>query len=85
MKKARLAVIRRMVLALLLAGVCIVRFCPGAGEWYSLRLYPSLSYALSLLASAVPFSLDEVLVLAAVTGIVVGILGRGGKESGGSG
>ncbi len=73
MKKARLAVIRRMVLALLLAGVCVVRFCPGAGEWYALRLYPSLSYALSFLASAVPFSLDEVLVLAAVTGIVVGI------------
>lgn len=73
MKTLRTRTIRRAVLAVLAVGVLSVRFCPRLGEAYALRLYPVISRVLSWMAAAVPFSLDEVLVLAAVSAALIGI------------
>ena len=52
------------------------------GEWYSTALYPSISAALSWLASWIPFSLEEILVvsvaLALVFIIIAGVRRRDG-------
>ena len=57
---------RHWVLLLLLALIAGIRHIPHAGEWYATRLYPSLSAALSLLASPFPFSLDEWVVILSI-------------------
>ena len=63
MKYVRFRYIRWAVLVLLLMGVWMFRWIPGAGEWYAREVYPVLSTMLSAMASVVPFSLCEVTVL----------------------
>lgn len=52
-----------ILLAVLMSGVFVFRHVPGAGEAYAVYVYPHVSYLLSAAASAVPFSLDEWLVV----------------------
>ena len=54
---------RHGVLALLLLFVQLARFVAGVGEWYACHLYPTISAGLSAVASVVPFSLEECLVV----------------------
>lgn len=54
---------RHILLFLLVAFVFAARFFMQIGEWYSTALYPSISAALSWLASWIPFSLEEILVV----------------------
>lgn len=42
MKKPRWKHIRWIILALLLAGVCMFRFISGAGEFYACCIYPAV-------------------------------------------
>lgn len=63
MKYIRFRYIRWAILALLLIGVWMFRWIPGAGEWYAREVYPGLSVCLSGVASVVPFSLCEVTVI----------------------
>ncbi len=53
-----------MLILLLL--VIAIRYIPNAGEWYATTLYPTISYVLSLVASVVPFSLEEIIVVGGV-------------------
>ena len=55
----RIKVIRRSLLAVLVVGSLAFRFIPHAGEFYACRMYPAISTFLSAIASLVPFSLDE--------------------------
>lgn len=55
----RIQVIRRSLLAVLVVGTFAFRFIPHAGEFYACRMYPAISTFLSAIASLVPFSLDE--------------------------
>lgn len=72
MKKRLSTHIRWAVLGALFAGVLVFRFCPGTGEVYARTLYPSISWALSFVASAFPFSLEEVLAVSVAVGVVAG-------------
>lgn len=73
---------RHILLFLLVAFVFAARFFMKVGEWYSTTLYPSISAALSWLASWIPFSLEEILVvsvaLALVFIIIAGVRRRDG-------
>ena len=73
---------RHILLFLLVAFVFAARFFLQIGEWYSTALYPSISAALSWLASWIPFSLEEILVvsvaLALVFIIIAGVRRRDG-------
>ena len=73
---------RHIVLFLLVSFVFAARFFMQIGEWYSTALYPSISAALSWLASWIPFSLEEILVvsvaLALVFIIIAGVRRRDG-------
>lgn len=71
MKKTRWKHIRWIILALLLAGVCMFRFISGAGEFYACCIYPAVSGCLSRLASLVSFSLCEALVVATVVALLL--------------
>ena len=53
-----------IILLFLFLAVLALRLVPGLGEVYALRVYPVVSYLLSLLSACVPFSLDEVMVVA---------------------
>lgn len=65
----RIQVIRRSLLAVLVVGSFAFRFIPHAGEFYACRMYPAISTFLSAIASLVPFSLDEwVVVLSGAAG-----------------
>lgn len=57
--------LRHLYLFLLVAFVLAARFFVHIGEWYSVTLYPSISAALSWLASWIPFSLEEIVVVGA--------------------
>lgn len=82
MKNFCLKHIRWIVLILLLSGVLICRFIPGAGEWYALLLYPVISFTLSAAASALPFSLCEIVVVASGLFLLVyPVVGRSRKQS----
>lgn len=54
MAMIRYAHIRRILLLLLLLFVWSVMLLPGAGEWYALTIYPSLSKGLSAISSLFP-------------------------------
>ena len=73
---------RHILLFLLVAFVFAARFFMQIGEWYSTALYPSISGALSWLASWIPFSLEEILVvslsLMLVFIVIVGVRRRDG-------
>ena len=72
-------------LALLAAGVLytlVCRYMAGAGEWYARQVYPVVSAILSAMSSVVPFSLEEWLVVAAVSGLLLyPVLARRHKKS----
>ena len=72
-------------LALLAAGVLytlVCRYMAGAGEWYARQVYPVVSGILSAMSSVVPFSLEEWLVVAAVSGLLLyPVLARRHKKS----
>ena len=57
--------LRLIVLLILVASVLAARFYVHIGEWYSVTLYPLISASLSWLASWIPFSLEEVVVVGA--------------------
>ncbi|MCF0185803.1 MAG: DUF3810 domain-containing protein [Bacteroidaceae bacterium] len=54
---------RRFLLLSLLLLVAVIRFVPDAGELYATWVYPGLSLALSFLASLLPYSLEEWIVI----------------------
>ena len=56
---------RRRLLVLLLLFVAAVRFVPNAGELYATWLYPGISWVLSYIASFIPYSLEEWVVVLA--------------------
>ena len=65
---------RHIILILLAALITAARFSEHIGEWYAVTIYPRMSAALSLSASCIPVSMEEILVVAAVIlMIVVGI------------
>lgn len=66
MKKNKCLFVRRAVLLCLWVGVLVFRFVPSAGEWYARCVYPPVSFVLSWLASWVPCSLDEWVVVLGV-------------------
>lgn len=72
-------------LALLAAGVLytlVCRYMAGAGEWYARQVYPVVSAILSAMSSVVSFSLEEWLVVAAVSGLLLyPVLARRHKKS----
>lgn len=57
---------RRVALLILILLELLVRFIPHWGEGYARYVYPSLSSAVSWVASLVPFSLDEWIVILTV-------------------
>lgn len=57
--------LRLIVLLILVASVLAARFSVHIGEWYSVTIYPLISASLSWLASGIPFSLEEVVVVGA--------------------
>lgn len=57
---------RHIILFVLLSFVVAARLSEQIGEWYSTVLYPLTSSALSWLVSWIPFSLEELVVVAAV-------------------
>lgn len=61
---------RRYILCLLLACVAGIRCIPGGGEWYATSVYPYISCVLSLLTSVIPFSAEEIIVIAATLTLV---------------
>lgn len=67
--------IRIIFLILAVMFIMAARFDTGIGEWYALNLYPHISYGLSWLASWIPFSLEEIVVLCAAV-LVIKILIR---------
>lgn len=73
---------RHILLFLLVVFVFAARFFMQVGEWYSTALYPSISASLSWLASWIPFSLEEILVvslsLALVFIVIAGVRRRDG-------
>ena len=71
MKSFRMRYIRYWVLGLLLVSAFMFRFVPGWGEWYACRLYPKVSFLLSWISAAVPFSMCEIIVILSVLFLVV--------------
>ena len=72
MRKRRsfIPIIRWSVLALLLVFIFVCRCCPQAGEWYARHIYPHTASFLSGIASAVSFSLEEVLAVVAACSLL---------------
>lgn len=63
--------LRRCVLSLLLLLVLATRYVPGIGEWYAVHLYPTISLVLSAIASIVPFSFEEWIVIMGILFLLV--------------
>lgn len=62
--------IRYSVLAALLLLVFIFRLSVPAAEWYSLYIYPSLTYLLSAFSSVIPFSLGDLFIFLSVVWVI---------------
>lgn len=60
-----------IVLLILLGIIWIVRGYPSAGEWYARHLYPVIASVLSVLSSALPFSLGDLFVVLGIIGILI--------------
>ena len=67
-------VIRWSILFLLLAFIFTCRFHAATGEWYAIHIYPVVSLTLSRIASIVPFSLEELLVVGVLIGSIISVL-----------
>ena len=59
-----------IVACVLLVLIWLCRIIPGWADFYSLHIYPIWSGVVSLLTCWIPFSLEEILVVAAVIGVV---------------
>ena len=70
---------RYIILILLAAFILVARNSTAVGEWYAVTVYPAVSAALSFCVSWIPFSLEEILVLAGAA-IAVGIIIMGVKK-----
>lgn len=64
---------RHIVLLILVVFILAARFSVSIGEWYSTILFPCVSAVLSWLVFWIPFSLEEIVVLA-VGGLLIGII-----------
>lgn len=74
--------LRHFILLVLLAFVLAARLSEQIGEWYSTVLYPLTSSALSWLVSWIPFSLEELVVAAAVILLIYLIVSGSVKHEG---
>lgn len=74
MAMIRYAHIRRILLLLFLLFVWSVMLLPGAGEWYALTIYPSLSKGLSAISSLFPFSLGDLFIYGTLLWFVVDMI-----------
>lgn len=74
--------LRHIILLFLLAFVLAARLSEQIGEWYSTVLYPLTSSALSWLVSWIPFSLEELVVAAAVILLIYLIVSCSMKHEG---
>lgn len=74
--------LRHFILLVLLAFVLAARLSEQIGEWYSSVLYPLTSSALSWLVSWIPFSLEELVVAAAVILLIYLIVSGSVKHEG---
>lgn len=73
MKKKLIDILRfplRHPLTMMIVLILIVRFVPHWGEGYARYVYPWLSACMSWIASAVPFSLTEWIVIAAIVSMI---------------
>lgn len=64
-------VVRRILLAVSLVALLVVRFVPGGGEFYASHLYPAISSVLSAVSSLTNRSLEEIYVLLAVILLII--------------
>lgn len=64
---------RHILLLILVVLVVAARLSVSIGEWYSTVLFPVISAALSWLVSWIPFSLEEIVAVAA-GGLLIGIV-----------
>ena len=71
--------LRYIILILLAAFILVARNSTAVGEWYAVTVYPAVSAALSFCVSWIPFSLEEIVVLAGAA-IAVGIIIMGVKK-----
>lgn len=69
-----------LLLLFLLAAVAIIRYVPGAGEFYALNLYPFISATLSRISSSVSVSLDEIVALVGILWLIMTLV-RGVKNA----
>lgn len=74
--------VRHIILLILLVFVLAARLSEQIGEWYSAVLYPITSSALSWLVSWIPFSLEELVVAAAVILLIYLIVSGSVKHEG---
>lgn len=70
----------------LLGFIAVCRYCRPAADFYSLKLYPVISAALSLVSSPVPFSLGDVTIVALILVFIATVIlavrkRRGWKKS----
>lgn len=65
--------VRLILLLILVAFVLATRFSVSIGEWYSTSVYPVISAALSWLVSWIPFSLEEIVIVASC-GLIIGLI-----------
>lgn len=63
--------IRWAILGVLFFLVLMVRFIPSLGEWYALRIYPTISLVLSSFSSLFPFSLGDIFISLCVIGLLL--------------
>lgn len=62
---------RVIILAIMLIIIALIRFVPGAGEVYALKLYPHTSALLSRLSACCSFSLDECVAMVGILWLIV--------------
>ncbi len=74
--------LRHIILLILLVFVLAARLSEQIGEWYSAVLYPITSSVLSWLVSWIPFSLEELVVVAAVILLIYMIVSGSVKHEG---
>lgn len=63
-----------ILLIILIIFIACIRFIPGAGELYATLIYPYISAFLSWLSSFVSFSLDEVVALLGILGLIMTLI-----------
>lgn len=69
-----------IILAILFVLIAVIRFVPGAGEVYALKLYPHISAVLSYISAFCPVSLDECVAIAGILWLIVTLV-KGIKQA----